>query len=40
MDFEWFTSTLTLDRLGPSGSGVMLDYTLTGADDLQGIVAD
>lgn len=41
IDFEWTpSSTLTLDRLAPSGSGVMLDYTLTAADDIEGIAAD
>lgn len=41
IDFEWTpSSTLTLDRLAPPGSGVMLDYTLTGADDIEGIAAD
>jgi hypothetical protein len=41
IDFEWTpSSTLTLDRLAPSGSGLMLDFTLTGADDIEGITTD
>ena len=41
IDFEWTpSSTLTLDRLALSGSGVIVDYTLTGADDIEGVAAD